>query len=104
MKNSLFTVCSSFTEGLPVVSMESICLGVPIVSSYPSVSEIFGNEQCGIITENDDDSLYDGIYKMLTDSEFYNKALASTKEKSNYFSGERMVREVENIYCKLLEE
>ena len=39
MKNSLFTVCSSDSEGLPVVSMESLLLGKPIVSSFPTVKE-----------------------------------------------------------------
>lgn len=104
MKNSLFMVCSSFAEGLPVIAMEALCLGVPIVSAYPSVGELFGEECCGMITENDDDSLEAGLRKMLTDGVFYNKALEGAKARSAAFSAKAMVTEVERIVDSVMED
>lgn len=104
IKNSLFTVCSSFTEGMPVTSMESLCLGVPVVSAYGPVKELFGNEECGVITENDDTSLRDGIIKMLTDTQFYDKTLKASKRRSQYFSSHSSVREIEKQLIRVLSQ
>ena len=104
IRNSLFTVLPSFTEGLPVVAMESLCLGIPIVSTYPSAGELFGEEICGIITENDDDSLYQGMKAMLTDTEFYKKLKKGAENRSCFFKGATMVREVEKVFIELYNE
>jgi glycosyltransferase involved in cell wall biosynthesis len=47
MKKSRFLVISSYTEGLPVISMEALSLGVPVVATIPSIGEAFGEEICG---------------------------------------------------------
>lgn len=104
MKRSKFLVSSSFAEGLPVIAMEALCLGVPIVSAVPSVGEIFGEETCGIITENDNASLQAGIRKMLTDDAFYATAKAGAENRSTFFDGKRMVKGVEDMFLELMKE
>lgn len=104
MKQSKFVVCSSFTEGLPVIAMEALCLGIPLVSSVPSVEEIFGEEECGLITENDNKSLLEGIRKMLTDETYYQKIKSGAERRSIFFDGQRMVREVEQIFLDMMKE
>lgn len=104
MKQSKFLVSSSFTEGLPVISMEALCLGIPMVSAVPSIGETFGEEMCGIITENDNRSLEAGIRKMLTDEAFYAEAKAGAVRRSSFFDGARMVREVEEMLLQLAAE
>lgn len=104
MKQSKFVVCSSFTEGLPVIAMEALCLGIPLVSSVPSVEEIFGEEACGLITENDNQSLLEGIRKMLTDESYYQKIKSGAERRSKFFDGQRMVREVEQIFLDMMQE
>lgn len=102
MKQSKFVVCSSFTEGLPVIAMESLCLGVPVVSAVPSIGEIFGKYDCGLITKNDDQSLADGIRRMLMDSDFYAHIKAGAEERSTFFDGKRMVKEIEDDFIDLI--
>lgn len=104
MKQSKFVVCSSFTEGLPVIAMECLCLGVPLVASVPSVGEVFGEETCGLITENDNQSLMAGIQKMLTDEAFYQTLKEGAERRSSFFDGKRMVREVEDMFLRMMEE
>ena len=104
MKQSKFLVSSSFTEGLPVIAMEALSLGVPVVAPVPSVKETFGEEMCGLITENDNESLKEGIFRMLTDEDFYARAKAGAQNRSTFFDGKRMVREVEDMLLQLVNE
>lgn len=104
MANSTFLVNSSYTEGLPVTAMEALCLGIPIVSAVPSVAEAFGAECCGLITENDNDSLEAGIRKMLTDPAFYAAAKEGAQKRGTFFDGKRMVKEIEEMFLSLMEE
>lgn len=104
MKQSRFLVNSSFTEGLPVIAMEALCLGTPIVATIPSVAEVFGDEVCGLITENDNDSLEAGIKRMLTDEAFYAQAKAGAMKRREYFDGKRMVREIEDMFIGLVQQ
>ena len=87
-----------------MIAMESLCLGVPVVSAYPSVGELFGEECCGIITGNDDSCLEEGIRKMLVDTEFYRRAKAGAEKRSQVFSSETMVKQVERSYDTVMEE
>lgn len=103
MKRSHFLVNCSYTEGLPVIAMEALCLGVPIVSPIPSIGEIFGDQVCGIITDNDNDSLQAAIRRMLTDTTFYNQAKAGAEKRQQFFDGRRMVQEIENMFLELAE-
>lgn len=104
MKHSRFIVNSSFTEGLPVIAMEALCLGIPVVATVPSVGEAFGEELCGIITENSISGLEDGIRQMLTDDVFYARVKAGAEARSAYFDGKRMVKEVEEMFLSLMQE
>lgn len=101
---SRFLVNSSFTEGLPVVAMEALCLGIPIVAPIPSVGEVFGDELCGLITENDNASLEAGIRRMLTDEAFYAQAKAGAEKRSAFFEGKRMVKEIEDVFLQMMQE
>lgn len=102
MKKSRFLVSSSYTEGLPVIAMEALSLGVPIVAPISSISEIFGDEVCGLVPENTNAALKEAIRKMLTDEEFYQQAKTGAQNRSAFFDGERMVKEVEEMFLSLL--
>ena len=102
MKKSRFLVNSSYTEGLPVISMEALSLGVPVVATIPSIAEVFGPETCGIIAENNNASLEEAIRILLTDEAFYAQAKAGAQKRSSFFDGKRMVREIEELFLSLV--
>lgn len=101
MKKSRFLVISSYTEGLPVISMEALSLGVPVVATIPSIGEAFGEEICGIVSENDNTSLETAIYRMLTDESFYRQTREGAERRSGFFDGKRMVKEIEELFQEL---
>lgn len=102
MKAAKFVVNSSLAEGLPVIAMEALCLGVPVVAPIPSVAEAFGEEGCGLITENNMESLEAGVRKMLTDEAFYLSCKEAAQRRSAFFDGKRMVREIEQMLLDCL--
>lgn len=102
MKKSRFLVISSYTEGLPVISMEALSLGVPVVSTIPSIGEVFGEETCGIVAENNNASLEEAIRRMLTDEVFYAQTKAGAGKRSAFFDGKRMVQEIEDLFQELV--
>lgn len=104
IKRSRLLVCPSYSEGLGLVAMEAILLGIPVVASVPVVGEIFGDEICGLITESDDASLETGIRRMLADQEFYQQAKQAAERRSAFFDGKRMVKEVEDEFISLINQ
>ena len=104
MKKSRFLVISSYTEGLPVISMEALSLGVPVVATIPSIGEAFGEEACGIVSENTNAGLEAAIRKMLTDEDFYARTKEGARKRSAFFDGKRMVQEIEDLFLELAEK
>lgn len=101
---SRMLVCPSYTEGLSLTAMEALCLGVPVVAAVPSVRELLGGETCGLITDNDNESLRAGIRRMLADEAFYAENKAGAERRSHDFSGKRMVRELEDMFLQIMKE
>ena len=104
IKRSKFLVNCSYAEGMPVTAMEALTLGIPIVAPIPSIGELFGDQVCGIITENDNASLQSAIRKMLTDDAFYALAKAGAENRREFFDGKRMVKELEDMFLDLVKQ
>lgn len=95
---SEFTVLCSIYEGLPVSALETIVLNKPMVSTCEAVKEVFGNYECGLITKRDEDSLAQGMKKLLTDESLYNKCISETYKRSSELTMESIIEKIENIF------
>ena len=103
IKNSKFLIVPSYSEGLSMTAMEAICLGVPVISTCPSVGDILGDEPCGIITENSDEALYEGMSKM-SEEQFFFHAKQAAGRRRLFFNGRKMAERVEKMYLDILNE
>lgn len=96
-------VCASFAEGFSTAATEALIVGTPICTVEVSgMKEMLGeNNEYGVVTENDEDALYQGI-KSLLDSPsrlaYYEKQAI---ERGKTFSTENAVRAVENLLMNL---
>ncbi len=97
VKNSDLFVCSSVYEGLSAATQEAIVLGKAIVSSCAVVKENFGKYECGIITENTPEGLYEGMVKMLTDKESYAFYQKESEKRSEELKSNTCIKEVEDL-------
>lgn len=104
-KSDIF-VCSSFTEGLSTATTEALLLELPIVSTDVSgAKEILGeNNEWGIVTDLDDDSLYEGIKRMLCDKELRNKYRNATKERAPFFDTASTAAQAEKLFFEVLDK
>ena len=103
VKNADLYVCSSRREGFSTAVTEALIVGTPVVSTDCSGTyELLGyNNEYGIVTENNEESLYNGIYKILTQKGLLKFYKAQAKERGKKFSTEKTVRAVEDMFLKL---
>lgn len=96
-------VCASFAEGFSTAATEALILGVPVCTVEVSgMKEMLGaNNEYGIVTENEEDALYEGIKSLLEDPEklAHYKKTAAIRGKD--FSTEKTVRAVEEMLLQL---
>lgn len=91
-------VCSSLSEGYSTAVTEALILGIPVITTDCSgMAELLKNGECGVITENDEAALYEGLKRLLTDKSllehYRNKAIERGKE----FSIEHLMKPIETI-------
>lgn len=57
---------TSEAEGYPLVVCEALCLGLPVVATdICGTNEILGGGSYGLLTQEDDDSIYEGMKRMI---------------------------------------
>lgn len=95
-------VCSSRREGFSTAVAEALVLGVPVVSSNCSgARELLGrNDEYGIVTENNEDSIYEGLKHMLT-GDTINDYKLRAKERGRQFSKDAAVKAIEKMLDNL---
>ena len=101
MKNADIYVCSSHREGFSTSVTESLIVGTPVVSTNCSGAyELLGeNNEYGIVTDNSEDSLYDGIRRM---TGAYKDYAIKAEERGKMFDTASTVKAAEDMFEDLL--
>ncbi len=90
-------VCSSISEGFSTAITEALILGMPVVSTEVSgVREQLSNG-CGIITENEEEALYQGLKSVLDHPEMLSTMRARAIERGKVFCIDSLMREIEAV-------
>lgn len=92
-------VCSSRREGFSTAVTESLIVGTPVVStSCSGAEELLGEKnEYGIVVENSERGIYEGMKRMLSDPEALIHYRNMAKERGKLFSKEKTVRAVEDM-------
>ena len=91
-------VCSSYAEGFSTAATEALIVGTPVVTTKVSgMEEMLGNNQYGVITENDEEALYFGIRDLLKTPKLLSYYASKASERGSFFSTKRTVQAVETV-------
>lgn len=104
-KSDLF-VCSSFSEGFSSVVAESLILGVPVITTdCAGMREMLGdNNEFGIITNNDEESLYNALADIISDNEKLEKYRTAALTRGKFFEPQQTVGAVQKMLEEILNE
>jgi glycosyltransferase involved in cell wall biosynthesis len=70
MKSADWFICSSISESFGIALQEAIALGVPVITTYcPGACELIREELHGIIVDNCEEGILEGMLKVLKNSE-----------------------------------
>ena len=91
-------VCSSFSEGYSTACTEAIMLGVPVITTDVSgAEEIIRDAGCGIIVDNDDESIYRGLKEILSQPQMIEEWKAILQTTRERFYAETRIQRLVNI-------
>lgn len=101
-KCSLF-VCASFAEGFSTAATEALIVGTPVCTVEVSgMKEMLGeNDEWGIVTDNDEEALYQGIKRLLDDPVLLAYYKEKAAERGKMFSTVNTVKAVEDMLLSL---
>ena len=92
-------VCASFAEGFSTAATEALIVGTPVCTVEVSgMKEMLGeNNEWGIVSENSEDALYQGIKKLLDNPALLAHYKEKAAERGTTFSTEKTVSAVEEM-------
>ena len=92
-------VCSSLSEGFSTAATEALIVGTPVCTVEVSgMKEMLGeNNEYGIVTENSEEALYQGIKKLLDDPALLEHYKKQATIRGRDFSPENTVKAVEDM-------
>ena len=93
-------VCASFAEGFSTAATEALIVGTPVCTVEVSgMKEMLGeNNEWGIVTENSEDALYQGIQRLLDDPALLAHYKHRAEERGRTFSTENTVKAVQSMF------
>lgn len=91
-------ICSSFSEGYSTACTEAIMLGVPVITTpVGGGEEIINDSEAGLLTGMDDESLYQGIKKVLECPQLINEWKATLERTKVRFSQQERAKKLNQI-------
>lgn len=98
---------SVLPEGMPMVLLEALAAGVPIVACrVPGVTDVIQDGGNGLLVEpNDAADLTNGLQRLLNSRELWQRlSAAGHASHEQYFSAQIMTQRVRNLYDRVLAE
>ena len=96
-------VCASHSEGFSTATTEALIVGTPVCTvDVSGMKEMLGeHNEWGIVTENDEEALYQGIKRLLDDPALLAHYKEKAVQRGKMFSTENTVKAVEDMLLSL---
>lgn len=97
-KADLF-VCASYSEGFSTAATESLIVGTPVCTvDVSGMKEMLGkNNEYGIVTENNEEALYEGIKMLALNNPLLKYYKKKAEERGKFFMKKNTVKAVEEM-------
>ena len=98
MKRCDLFVCSSRSEGFSTSVIEALVLGIPVITTNCSgMIEILGENEFGIIVNNDEESLYKGLTNLLLNNNIIREYAEKAKQRGKSFKLDKSMKKIERL-------
>ena len=98
-------VCASYVEGYSTAATEATILGIPTITTECSgMKEIFEDGKYGMIVDNDDQALEDGLMSILSDPTLLQYYKKQACKRSPYFDSNVVLKENESFLDSVINE
>lgn len=105
MKTADLLVCSSRYEGFSTFVTEGLILGKPIVTTdCTGMRELLGDGKYGMIVENEEKALEEGIHEMLRSDLLRDNYAVLARRRGSEFSSKRLTKQTEQYLLDLIED
>ena len=98
-------VCSSYAEGYSTAATEATILGIPTITTKCSgMKEIFEDGKYGLIVDNSDKALEEGLKLILKDSTLLHYYKEQVMKRISYFDSKMILKENESFIDSVINE
>ncbi len=105
LREAELLACSSEYEGFSTFVTEGVILGKSIVTTdCGGMREILGDSEYGLICDNSENGIYEGLKAMLTDEKLRADYAAKAVKRGRDFSTQSLVSETERYFENILGE
>ena len=99
MKDAALSVCASYTEGYNITIAEAMVLGKPVLSTdCAGPREILDNGKYGMLVENTEEGLLNGLRKLCDDPELLKKYKVMTTSRIGFFDDDKVLKQITDIF------
>lgn len=99
IKNADLLICSSIHESYCLVVAESLVVGTPVLSTAcTGPLELLDNGKYGMIVENSNKGLQNGIETLVTDKNLLKKYKSTALERKDFFNVNTCIKQFEKIF------
>lgn len=104
VKNADLFVCSSLHEGFSTAMTEALIIGTPVITTMCSgMIELLGKNEYGVIVENDETALYNGIKNILENPSILREMKVNAFKRGKKFDVIETTYEIEAFLDSVLE-
>lgn len=94
---------SSRYEGLPLVLLEAMTLGRPVIGTdAPGITELIRDGEDGLLVANESPALADGIRRLATQEGLADRLAAGAQARAAEFTARRMAADYAALYAQLV--
>ena len=96
---SSLLVCASYTEGYNLTVAEALVLGVPVLSTdCAGPNEILDHGKYGMIVENSEEGIYEGLKKLYDSPELLNEYKEKAAQRMDFFDEDKIIKQITDLF------